>query len=210
MITLRSFFDELFVFGQLLLVGEGDTIETLERIVVGITQKVGGRVLYIYITKVSFLTLFALCFEGLPWWRTWPWHDQCGGHEDPYTNRSKDHSDRQWWRYHRGSCRWWYGPCKGYAWTFPGGFPWSFQVAQKVAFPYRSCRRAFQDWHNRFVRQHYRTALSMSMEAGPRWSVSTLTDPWDPFRSRNLLQEGDQYRDGSHNDVHRLHQAYAH
>lgn len=44
-ITLGCFLNELFVFGHLLLVWEGDTIQTLQRVVLCITQKVRCRVL---------------------------------------------------------------------------------------------------------------------------------------------------------------------
>lgn len=45
MITLSSLFNKLLVFSHLLLVREGNTIETLEGVVLGITQEVRSRVL---------------------------------------------------------------------------------------------------------------------------------------------------------------------
>lgn len=44
MIAFRSFNKESLVFGHLFLVREGDTVDSLQRIVVGVSEEVGGRV----------------------------------------------------------------------------------------------------------------------------------------------------------------------
>ena len=45
MVALGGFSEESLVFGQLLLVGEGDTVDTLQRIVLRITEEVRSRAL---------------------------------------------------------------------------------------------------------------------------------------------------------------------
>jgi hypothetical protein len=45
MVSFGGFFEEMLVLDHLFFIWEGDTVDSLERIVLGITEPVGSRVL---------------------------------------------------------------------------------------------------------------------------------------------------------------------
>ena len=53
-VTLRGFLEEVLVLGHLLLVREGDTVDTLQRVVLGVAEEVRRRAL----AEVSSIPVF--------------------------------------------------------------------------------------------------------------------------------------------------------